>query len=174
MPTSLRQPGIPKRILMPMNYPDSGHWALKVEEHIARAGLDEVRVHRFEMQAQEKSDHFRRQARLPQGVRSDVGHGRQVGEIHGAARNILDRLRHAGRELEDDRLSDLVAEVFREGGEAPVHPGNFRCRHLSSWHAAPNLAGREVVKTTKLAALESCLSRRLAGPKQLSTDFWNT
>jgi hypothetical protein len=110
--TSLRQPGIPKRILMPMNPPDSTHWALQVEDHIARAGLDEVLVHRFEMPADEKSEHFRHQASLATSAEEAV-RWEQAAKEYDAYRKLNKVfLESIGRQDLVDRLvSGLIGDV---------------------------------------------------------------
>jgi len=56
--TSIRQPGIPPRLLMTMNPPDKNHWSLKVEHYLAEAGMTKLRVRHFSMDAREKAAHF--------------------------------------------------------------------------------------------------------------------
>ena len=56
--TSLRQPGVPPRILMTLNPPDRDHWVLKVEEFLDDLGLEDILVERYSVPKHEKSDHF--------------------------------------------------------------------------------------------------------------------
>ena len=56
--TSIRQSGVPPRLLMTMNPPDKNHWSLKVEQYLAEAGIKRLKVHHFAMDAREKSAHF--------------------------------------------------------------------------------------------------------------------
>jgi len=62
--TSVRQASVPPRILVTMNPPDKNHWILKVEDHLAEAGLTHVKVRHFTMDATEKSAHFLAMAEL--------------------------------------------------------------------------------------------------------------
>ena len=62
--TSVRQAGVPPRILVTMNPPDKNHWILKAEDHIQRAGLAAVQVRHFVMGPHEKAAHFRAMAQL--------------------------------------------------------------------------------------------------------------
>ena len=57
--TSVRQPGVPPRILLTMNPPDSDSWVLKVEERLREVGLPELKVAVFRIPPGEKSEHFR-------------------------------------------------------------------------------------------------------------------
>jgi hypothetical protein len=60
--TSLRQEGVPHRILMTMNPPDSDHWSLNVDQVLAEKGLDHLVFRRFEMPPGERSTHFNHMA----------------------------------------------------------------------------------------------------------------
>lgn len=62
--TSVRQEGVPKRILVTLNPPDEDHWILKVEKVLADSGLALIKIRRFEMEPGEKSQHFRALATL--------------------------------------------------------------------------------------------------------------
>ena len=65
--TSVRQAGVPPRILVPMNPPDKNHWILRVEEHLAEAGLRGVTVQHFVIPQGEKAIHFRALAAMGYG-----------------------------------------------------------------------------------------------------------
>ena len=126
--TSLKQPGVPKRILLPMNPPDDDHWVLKVEKYLAQAGLDFVRVHRFEMAEGEKSAHFERLAAMTQG---EEAQGWQL------AADEFDAYRQANRAfLESIGRGDLVQRLvhgqvgFAQTGEAVV-PNFSRVLHVA-------------------------------------------
>lgn len=56
--TSLRQDGVPPRILLTLNPPDPDHWVLRVEEHLTELGLPELRVATFHFSPGEKSALF--------------------------------------------------------------------------------------------------------------------
>lgn len=61
--TSVRQMGIPKRVILTMNPPDEDHWAMRVEEELEQRGLTGLIYHRFTIPPGEKSAHFRVMAR---------------------------------------------------------------------------------------------------------------
>ena len=126
--TSVRQPGVPKRILLPMNPPDDDHWILKVEKHLAQAGLDFIRVHRFEMAPGERSAHFERLAAMTKG---EEAHEWQL------AADEFDAYRHANQAfLEAIGRGDLVARLvhgqvgFAQTGEAVV-PNFSKLLHVA-------------------------------------------
>lgn len=60
--TSIRQEGVPKRIIVTYNPPDEDHWILKVEEHLMNLGMQNLVVHRFWIPPGEKAVHFRAMA----------------------------------------------------------------------------------------------------------------
>ena len=60
--TSLRQRGVPKRVLVTMNPPDDDAWILRVEELLDDIGLDNCRVKRWDIPPNEKARHFRARA----------------------------------------------------------------------------------------------------------------
>lgn len=60
--TSVRQEGIPKRIIMPFNPPDEDHWVLSIEETLQESGQEDLIYRRFDMTTTDKSDHFRTMA----------------------------------------------------------------------------------------------------------------
>lgn len=62
--SSVRQPSVPKRILLTMNPPEEDHWAAKITETLARLGLRSLKVAEFEMRPGEKSAHFQAMAEL--------------------------------------------------------------------------------------------------------------
>lgn len=56
--TSVRQAGVPHRILVTMNPPDQDHWILRVENYLGSDELSDVLVERFEFVPGEKARHF--------------------------------------------------------------------------------------------------------------------
>lgn len=62
--TSLRQAGVPPRILVTMNPPDKNHWILHVEKALAEMNLPHIRVRHFHIPPAEKSAHFYALSRL--------------------------------------------------------------------------------------------------------------
>ena len=56
--TSVRQEGVPPRILCTLNPPDADHWILSVESALQEAGLADVLVKRYEIPPGEKDQHF--------------------------------------------------------------------------------------------------------------------
>ena len=57
--TSVRQEGVPLRVVVTMNPPDEDHWIVNVEQYLATLGRQEIRVHRFFMPPGHKAEHFR-------------------------------------------------------------------------------------------------------------------
>lgn len=57
--TSVRQEGVPLRVVVTMNPPDEDHWIVNVEQYLATLGRNEIRVHRFFMPPGAKAEHFR-------------------------------------------------------------------------------------------------------------------
>ena len=126
--TSLRQMGVPPRILMPMNPPPDDHWVIKVEEYLQDLGLDEIKVARFTIEPGEKSAHFERLAQESTGDEA---------EQWGMAAKAFERYRKANKAfLESIGRHDLVARLAegRTGdvqvGEA-VMPYFSRVKHLA-------------------------------------------
>lgn len=72
--TSIRQEGIPKRILLSFNPPDEDHWVMTVEETLQEHGLENIVHHRFGIKTGEKSEHFRHLAKIcaRQGMLDDA------------------------------------------------------------------------------------------------------
>ena len=68
--TSLRQRGIPKRVLVSMNPPDGDAWILHVEDLLADMGIESVRVRRWDIPPGEKERHFRALAKAASGEES--------------------------------------------------------------------------------------------------------
>lgn len=62
--TSVRQPGVPKRVLVTFNPPDEDHWILAVEKTLEEAGKEDILVQKFVIPAGEKSEHFRNMSQL--------------------------------------------------------------------------------------------------------------
>ncbi len=62
--TSVRQEGVPKRIIITMNPSDEDHWVMNIEEVLQGHGLDNIVYHRFNMIAGEKAIHFRYLAKM--------------------------------------------------------------------------------------------------------------
>lgn len=60
--TSVRQEGVPHRILMSMNPPDSDHWSLQVDQVLMSKGIKNLVFRRFEIPPGERSEHFRAMA----------------------------------------------------------------------------------------------------------------
>ncbi len=57
--TSIRQNGVPKRVMVTFNPPDEDHWILNVEKVLKDSGQQDVIVNKFVIAAGEKSEHFR-------------------------------------------------------------------------------------------------------------------
>ena len=128
--TSLRQDGIPPRILITMNPPDDDHWTLEVEKHLAEADLPEIRVARFDIPQGEKSRHF-------ETLAQETNDHLAAAQWTEAAR-AFDRYRKANRALlESIHRHDLVARLVegRTGdiqiGEA-VMPYFSRKKHIAT------------------------------------------
>lgn len=65
--TSVRQSGVPPRILVTMNPPDEDHWIGTIEQELSQRGLDGMRVVRLHIPPGEKSAHFERMAATTEG-----------------------------------------------------------------------------------------------------------
>ncbi len=57
--TSVRQEGVPGRILLTFNPPPPDHWVTKIETTLEQVGLTGIRIARYIMAPGEKSAHFR-------------------------------------------------------------------------------------------------------------------
>ena len=126
--TSVRQAGVLKRILVPMNPPDEDHWILKVEKHLEEQGLAFIKVKRFEMEPGEKSRHFERLAAMTEG---------EEAERWALAADEFDAYRAANQAfLESIGRGDLVQRLvggqvgFAQMGEAVV-PNFSKALHVA-------------------------------------------
>jgi hypothetical protein len=57
--TSVRQEGVPKRILVTFNPPDEDHWILSVEKVLEEANQRDIIIRKFIIEPGEKSEHFK-------------------------------------------------------------------------------------------------------------------
>lgn len=123
--TSVRQTGVPPRILVTMNPPDKNHWILRVEQILAEQNLTGVRVEHFVIPSGERSAHFRTLAKMGEG------------EAWKKAADAFDAYRSRNRPLlEAIGRHDLVARLVEgEIGEvrlgAAVVPNFSRLLHVA-------------------------------------------
>lgn len=57
--TSVRQPNVPKRVIVTFNPPDEDHWILSVEKYLEEQGQTDILVKKFVMSPGEKAEHFK-------------------------------------------------------------------------------------------------------------------
>jgi hypothetical protein len=104
---SLRQPGVPPRLLVTTNPPDDDHWILRAEESLHAAGLSAVRVHRWTIPPGERSAHFQRLAEAL-AARGDLA----MAQAWQSAADEFDRYRERNLAfLESIGRTDLVARL---------------------------------------------------------------
>jgi hypothetical protein len=72
--TSVRQAGVPKRIIVTFNPPDEDHWILSVEKMLSESGQRDIAIKKYVIGPGEKSEHFRQlaleAARIGQSTRA--------------------------------------------------------------------------------------------------------
>lgn len=56
--TSIRQEGVPHRILLTLNPPDTDHWTMTVDKELAQKGIEHLVFERFDIPPGERSAHF--------------------------------------------------------------------------------------------------------------------
>jgi hypothetical protein len=131
--TSVRQAGVLKRILVPMNPPDEDHWILKVEKHLEEQGLAFIKVKRFEMEPGEKSRHFERLAAMTEG---------EEAERWTLAADEFDAYRMANQAfLESIGRGDLVQRLV--GGQVGFAQMRLQCRRKRCQRQARSGGGHD-------------------------------
>ena len=105
--TSLRQTGIPRRILVTMNPPDEEHWIMKVEQTLGDLGMDEISVHRFVIPQGEKSKHFIELSQRPGITSTDCAAWAQAAREFDAYRKTNEAL------LMSINRQDLVSRLVK-------------------------------------------------------------
>lgn len=122
--TSVRQAGVPKRVLITFNPPDEDHWVVSTEETLRAQGQGDILVHKFVIAPNEKADHFRRMALQS----AQMGLLERAAEWERAADEFEAYRRRNRLALESIGRTDLVARLVegRVGGVTvgePVVPG---------------------------------------------------
>ena len=120
--TSLRQRGVPKRVVVTMNPPDQDAWILHVEELLDEMDLGSVRVRRWAIPPGEKERHFRYLASLSRTEAEAQGWTQAADEFKAyrdwcdAALTAIGRRDLAGRlvggEVGEIRVGEPVASTF--------------------------------------------------------------
>jgi hypothetical protein len=142
--TSLRQPGIPRRILVTMNPPDEEHWIMSVEKTLGDLGLDEISVHRFVIPEGEKARHFRTLATRPGITSTDSKAWTQAADEFDAYRKTNEAL------LLSINRQDLVARLVKGQiggvtiGEALVPEFGYTRHTTTDW--LPILPGIDIIR----------------------------
>ena len=137
--TSVRQGGVPPRLIVTMNPPDKNHWILRVEQHLEQVGLRGVVIAHFVIPSGEKSAHFRALAAMGEG------------EAWAEAADAFDAYRTRNRAfLEAVGRHDLVARLVEgEVGEVrlgtAVVPNFSRALHVAAEPLAI-VRGLEVIR----------------------------
>ena len=120
--TSLRQRGVPKRVVVTMNPPDEDAWILHVEELLDEMDLGSVRVRRWAIPPGEKERHFRYLASLSRTEAEAQGWTQAADEFKAyrdwcdAALTAIGRRDLAGRlvggEVGEIRVGEPVVSTF--------------------------------------------------------------
>ena len=135
--SSVRQPGVPPRILITLNPPDPAHWVLKIEGHLQELGLPEIKVLAFIMPPGEKARHFRQLA-ADAGTAQEQEDWLQAAEAFEAYRTRSEAILAAfrpdlaarlfGGEVRGITLGERVVPAFSRAlpvapGPLPIYPG---------------------------------------------------
>jgi hypothetical protein len=125
--TSVRQNGVPKRVLVTFNPPDEDHWILNVEKILTESGQRDVLVNKFVIEAGEKSAWFRTLALSAARLGKT-----QLARDWEAAAKEFDAYRRRNRLLLDAvGRWDLVARLV-EGKVGGIALGESVCPFFSS------------------------------------------
>jgi len=104
---SVRQAGIPPRVIVTLNPPDPDHWILKIEKALAELGRPEIEVYKLMIAPGEKARHFRELA-------AEATDPEEAHEWEEAAR-AFEAYRVRGQSILELLRPDLAARLF--GGE---------------------------------------------------------
>lgn len=126
--TSVRQAGIPGRILLTFNPPPPDHWVVKLEDTLANIkGLEKnIRIHRYVFEPGEKSAHFRQLAleAETEAERKEWGEAAEAFDNYRTRNQIF---------LEAIGRSDLAGRLV-QGHRVAVQEGEALVRSFSRAH----------------------------------------
>ncbi len=107
--TSVRQAGVPKRVIVTFNPPDEDHWIMTVEKTLMDSGQRDILVHKCVIPPGEKSAHFKFMA----GLAAKNGDLARANEWDSAAKEFDAYRRRNELALEAIGRFDLVDRLVR-------------------------------------------------------------